>query len=113
MWEQAQTLSWPERQAAGATSWPGPDDLGETLRQAGFDDIQFTTEEADIVAADEEEWWAWQWSHMPRSQLELLEPELLERFKAAAFERLQSFKEPDGIHGRSAVMLTVATKPGT
>lgn len=112
VWQEAQALSWPDRQAAGATSWPRPDDLEETLRQAGFDDIQFVTEEADIVAADEEEWWAWQWSHMPRSQLELLEPEMLERFKAAAFERLQSFKELDGIHGRSAVMLTVATKPG-
>jgi O-methyltransferase/aklanonic acid methyltransferase len=106
-----ESRSWPERQAAGAASWPNREELQEALSQAGFIDIHFVTEEAEIVAEDEEEWWTWQWSHMPRSQLEQLEPELLERFKAELFEKLQSVKEPDGIHLWSQAMFAFGVRP--
>ncbi len=104
-------MKWPERQAAGALGWPRPDELRGELNEAGFIDARFVTEEAKIVADDEEEWWIWQWSHMPRSQLELLEPDLLAELKAKAFEALQSRKEPDGIHTQMAYTFTFATKP--
>ena len=93
------------------TSWPNREELQEALSQAGFVDIQFVTEEAEIVAEDEEEWWTWQWSHMPRANLELMEPELLERFKSELFEKLQSVKEPDGIHLWSRAMFAFGVKP--
>ncbi len=111
LWQKAEAMKWPERQAAGALSWPRPDELKGVLDQAGFIDARFVTEEAEIVAEDEEEWWTWQWSHMPRSQLELLEPDLLDELKAEAFKKLQSRKEPDGIHIQVASMFTFATKP--
>ncbi len=111
VWQRAQGLAWTERQALGALSWPSRDDLEEVMHEAGLGDIRFVVEEADIVAADEEEWWLWQWSHMPRSELELLEPEILERFKADVFEKLRALKEPDGIHVLGRAMLTLANKP--
>jgi len=112
-WGEAQACDkrpWPERQAAGATSWPSQDELEEALSQAGFVDIQFVTEEAEIVAADEDEWWTWQWSHMPRASMEQLEPDLLERFKADAFQKLRSLREPDGIHEWSGATLAFGIK---
>ena len=109
-YQRAQGLSWPDRQAMGALSWPSPTDLESLLHQTGFADIQFIREETEVIAADEEEWWTWQWSHMPRSRLELLEPEILERFKADVLERLRSPKKPDGIHVRQGALLTLAAK---
>ena len=81
------------------------------MSQAGFVDIHFVTEEAEIVAEDEEEWWTWQWSPMPRANLEQLEPEILERFKAELFEKLQTVKEPDGIHLWSRVLCAFGVRP--
>jgi SAM-dependent methyltransferase len=64
LWQRAESMKWPERQAAGALGWPRPDELDDSLGQAGFIDTRFVTEEAEFVAEDEEEWWTWQWSHM-------------------------------------------------
>ena len=111
LYQRAEGMTWPERQAAGALSFPGAEELEEVLDQAGFTDVQVITEEAEIIAEDEEEWWTWQWSHMPRSALEQLEPELLAELKAAVFERLQSHKGPDGIRERFRYLFTLATKP--
>ncbi len=90
-------LPWIERQARGSLSWPTRDELRETMHDVGFIDIRFVTEEVESVAEDEEEWWTWQWSHMPRATLEKMEPDLVERFKADLFKQLQPFKGPDGI----------------
>ena len=111
LWERVQGKSWPERQAAGASSFPRARDLEEVLQQAGFVDVKVIMEEAEIVAADEEEWWTWQWSHMPRSMLEQMEPKILQRFKDAVFEKLQPRRQPDGIHERAHYLFTLATKP--
>ena len=64
-----------------------------------------------MVASDEEEWWTWQWSHMPRATLERLEPDLVEELKAAVFKELQARKQADGIHERMPYLFTLAT-PG-
>lgn len=111
LWERVQRKSWSERQAAGALSFPRARDLEEVLEQTGFVDVKVVTEEAEIVATDEEEWWTWQWSHMPRSMLEQMEPEVLRQFKDAVFEKLQPRKQPDGIHQRVCYLFTLATIP--
>ncbi len=111
LWERVQRKSWQERQAAGALSFPRAKDLEEVLQQAGFVDVQVMMEEAEIVAMDEEEWWTWQWSHMPRSMLEQMEPAVLQQFKDAVFEKLQPRKQPDGIHERVCYLFTLASRP--
>ena len=40
--------------------------LTKQLSESGFVDIQIMPEEAEFVYADEEEWWASQWSHLRR-----------------------------------------------
>ena len=111
LWDRVQRKTWPERQAAGALSFPRAQELEDVLRQTGLVDIKFVMEEAEIVAVDEEEWWGWQWSHMPRSMLEQMEPAVLQQFKDAVFEKLQPRKQPDGFHERACYLFTLATKP--
>ena len=114
VWEQVQSAddaAWPARQALGALSWPSREELRAVLQEAGFVDVRFVVEEVDFVIRDEEEWWTAQWSHMPRAQLELLEPELVDRLKAEAFVRLRAVMGPDGIHMHAANMHTLARKP--
>lgn len=104
-------LPWADRQARGVLSWPSGQELEQVLLECGFCDVHSVTEEADLVAGDEEEWWSWQWSHMPRFDLEQLAPDAAERLKAEAFEKLRSIKRPDGIHLRAGATLTLATRP--
>ncbi len=111
LWERVQGKTWPERQAAGAMSFPRARELEMVLQQTGFVDVKVIKEEAEIVAADEEEWWTWQWSHMPRSMLEQMEPAVLQEFKEAVFEELQPRRRQDGIHERAFYLFTLATKP--
>lgn len=111
IYQRAQGLSWPDRQALGAWSWPRRGELETALAGVGFVHIEVHEEDVDIIAADADEWWSWQWAHMPRSELELLEPDLLEQLKADAFARLRAIAKPDGIHGRSTARITVARKP--
>ena len=112
LWRSVEALSWQERQASGAMSFPLPNQLEAALRQAGFVEVRSLAEEAELVARDEAEWWTGQWSHMPRSGLELLEPEILEEFRADVLAKLGPRKRPDGtIHERARYMFTLATRP--
>ncbi len=84
-----------------------PGELVAALSQAGFGEVEMVEEEYDVVYASEEEWWT-----SRRADLELrMQPEVLARFKAEAFERLQSLKAPDGIHRVSRVRFHLASKP--
>ena len=112
LWKQVQGKTWPERQAAGALSFPRARELEMVLQQTGFVDVKVIKEDTEIVATDEEEWWTWQWSHMPRSMLEQMEPVVLQEFKKAVFEKLQPRKQQDGIHERAYYLFTLATKAG-
>lgn len=111
-YRQAQGLPWPDRQSMASWSWPSRSELEAVLAEAGFIYLEVHEEDADIVAADADEWWSWQWAHMPRSELELLEPEVLQQLKTDAFARLRAIARPDGIHGRSTARITLAHKPG-
>ena len=111
LWERVHRKAWPERQAAGALSFPRARELEAVVQQAGFLDIKVIKEEAEIIAADEEEWWTWQWFHMPRSMLEQMEPVVLQEFKEAVFKKLQPRRQQDGIHERVHYLFTLATKP--
>lgn len=111
----------PEPEPVQSTAPPsGPDfetpqGMEAILREAGFADIQVVAEAGEFIYTTEEEWWATQWSHAVRSSLEKIErdsgPEALAKFKAEAFDKLQAFKKPDGIHHVNPALFTLARNP--
>lgn len=74
-----------------------PEGMRALLGEAGFANVEVSQEEAEFFYADEEEWWATQWSHGARLLLERLPPEALERARPIAHQKLQEMKQPEGI----------------
>ena len=95
----------------GSQSLDKREELLARFSRAGFAKIQITTKEMDMIYADEEEWWATQWSISGRAGLERLEQRRLEQFKAEALDRLQALKQVDGFHHRLQAHVTLAVKP--
>ncbi len=87
-----------------------PTDLEGALRGAGFGKVQVLEEDAEFVYADEEEWWATQWSHGSRASLERLDPKTLERFKQDVFNRMRPQRALDGYHYRFRVLVGLSIK---
>jgi hypothetical protein len=81
------------------------------VRQAGFKDMQISVEEKDFVYADEEQYWSSLWSAGFRRQLEKMTPDLLEQARSEVFQKLQTFKKPDGFHKLNRALFAFGTKP--
>lgn len=94
----------------GSQSLDTQEEIQRWFSQAGFQDIEISMKELDMVFLDEEEWWNMVWSISGRAGLEKLNPEKLERFKAEAFEKVQTQKEADGFHYRLEAFCTTAEK---
>lgn len=94
----------------GSQSLDKPEVIQKWFLEAGFDDLQITTKELDMVYRDEEEWWNVEWSISGRAGLEKLSPEALEKFKAECFAKVQSQREADGFHYRLPAFCTTAKK---
>lgn len=73
-------------------------ELPSYLTRAGFVDVQVEQEQAEFVYADAQQWWDAKWTHGTRYSLEHMAPEVLARFKAEVFTRLQEILQADGIH---------------
>jgi ubiquinone/menaquinone biosynthesis C-methylase UbiE len=86
------------------------DALHTALSQAGFTQISISEEVREFVYANEEEWWAAQWSHGMRHLLETLSPPILERFKSDAFQKLYTIKQLDGFPMLGRVLFTLGLK---
>jgi ubiquinone/menaquinone biosynthesis C-methylase UbiE len=85
-----------------------PDLIMAALHDAGFTRIQVTSEEVIMHFADEDDWWAWEWSQGSRFWLEGMSPEGLATFKRVSMERLRAMKTPQGIPIRLGALLAVA-----
>jgi len=94
----------------GSQSLDKPEKIQKWFSDAGFGDIQISTKELDMVYRDEEEWWNVEWSISGRAGLEKLSPEVLERFKAECFTKVQSQREADGFHYKFSAFCTTAKK---
>ncbi|QBD75384.1 methyltransferase domain-containing protein [Ktedonosporobacter rubrisoli] len=68
------------------------------LRQAGFVDIDTRLQEYEFVYARKQDWWLSKWDEASRFPLERMPADVLERFKAQVFKRIDPLKQPDGIH---------------
>ncbi len=84
------------------------------LAAGGFRPRRTEIQAEDIAYHSEEEWWFASWSHGGRQALEDIErragPSGLERYKAEAFEHLQTFKTPDGFPERLEVVFVIGEK---
>jgi ubiquinone/menaquinone biosynthesis C-methylase UbiE len=94
----------------GSQSLDKPEEIQKWLSDAGFNHIQITTKELDMVYRNEEEWWNMVWSISGRAGLETLNPEMLEKFKTECFAKMQSQREADGFHYKLSAFCTTAKK---
>ena len=94
----------------GSQSLDKPEEIQRWFSQAGFGNIQISTKELDMIFVNEEEWWNMEWSISGRAGLEKLSTEVLERFKAEAFEKVQALKQADGFHYHLAALCSIARK---
>lgn len=85
-------------------------DLEVTIRGYGFGDVQIREEKVEFIYANEEEWWATQWSHGGRAVLDRLDPNALERFKQDAFGRMRPQRTREGYPQRFHVLYGVGVK---
>lgn len=85
------------------TAWTAPNRLNtperieSALQEAGYAEISVWREEKVMYFADEDDWWAWEWSQGSRFWLEGMSPEGLATFKTVAFEKLGQMKVVEGI----------------
>ncbi len=86
--------------------FPTADDLADAITRGHFDGVSVVTERYDLVFADADEWWRWNWSQGYRRVLEGMSPSQLEEYRAVSFEHLQH----DPVCGRLNVFLATATK---
>ncbi len=90
-----------------------PAEVESTMARAGFTDIHVVAEEKEFVYADEEEWWSVGWSHGARAGRERLEPDVLARYRADIFARLQALKRANAIPSLFSVLYALARKPAS
>ncbi|MBV6395200.1 MAG: Ubiquinone/menaquinone biosynthesis C-methyltransferase UbiE [Anaerolineales bacterium] len=103
-----------ESESASQPVFDTPEGLEAIMNDADFIDVQIISEAADFVYATEEEYWSTLWSHGGRVTLEKIEQAVgadgLERFKIDIFKKVQTIKQPDGIHQLFPVLFALATK---
>ena len=86
--------------------------LIEALCRVGFRDISATEETYPLTFSNEDEWWAWMWSHGSRSLLEAIPGEKLPDLRQALAIELARCRDDHGtIRGKLAAHLLVAAKP--
>jgi ubiquinone/menaquinone biosynthesis C-methylase UbiE len=86
-----------------------PEKIEAAFGQAGFANIRISSEQALLYFADEEDWWAWEWSQGSRFWLEGMSPEGLAKFKQVSFEKLGEMKESGGIAMPVGCLFAVAS----
>ncbi len=85
-----------------------PENIKAALEEAGFEEIITFNEESTMYFADEEDWWAWEWSQASRFWVEGMSAEGLVKFKQVAFENLKKMKGPHGIPILDGALFSIA-----
>ncbi len=89
-----------------------PARLEAALKGAEFAHIRVIVEERDFVYSNEEEFWSSLWTHGTRIPLEKLSAPVLDQAKSYLCQKVQVFKQPDGIHiPPLRVLFASGTKP--
>jgi ubiquinone/menaquinone biosynthesis C-methylase UbiE len=102
----------PQAHAAReAPRFDTPATVEAALQQAGFERMQILVEEGEFVLANDEEVWARLWSSGPRRQLEHMTGPVLDQVKRDVLQKVQVFKQPDGIHLLWRALCALGDKP--
>jgi ubiquinone/menaquinone biosynthesis C-methylase UbiE len=103
----------PSSWAGGSAETQKFDTKGQietALRQAGFEDARIVAEDYKAIVAGADPLWEEQWSSGARRDLERLPAPTLEAVKADYYKKLESLRQPDGIHAVYRALLGFATK---
>ena len=84
------------------------DGLEALLLRTEFDDVRFVEITHDLRFASADEWWVWVWSHGLRGALQRLSHDERERFKSAAYARIDAMPR---IENTISARFTAATAP--
>lgn len=85
--------------------------LEAALRQAGFEDVQITAEDAEFAYSSDEELWQSLWSHGIRRFFEQIEESALLAVKADVLKKAQVFRTSDGFRTPMRALFAVGNKP--
>jgi ubiquinone/menaquinone biosynthesis C-methylase UbiE len=103
----------PSSKADGAAEtqrFDTKEQLETALREAGFEDARIVAEDYEAIVAGVDPLWEEQWSTGTRRNLERMPASTLEAFKADYYKKLESLRQPDGIHAVYRALLGFATK---
>jgi SAM-dependent methyltransferase len=84
-----------------------PADLVAALDAVGFADVRVVEDGFELVYADEDTWWDSQHVDLEGT----MDPAILARLKATAFEKVRELKGPSGLHRWSRARYNLARKP--
>jgi O-methyltransferase / aklanonic acid methyltransferase len=87
------------------------EEVQAALVRAGFADIQVVVEEHEFVYADEQQWWDAKWTHGARYPLERMAPEVLTRFRADVFAKLDSLNRSEELRELWRLVCVIGSKP--
>ena len=87
------------------------DELEAALPSAGFAAPDIAAEEYEFIFDTEELLWQQLWSGGMRRYLEQMTPPVLEEAKTDLFQKLQTLRQPDGIHTVYRTLFAFAAKP--
>lgn len=85
--------------------------LEAALRKAGFEKPEIFAEDHEFIYDGEGLLWEELWSTGVRRHLEQMTAPVLEEAKADYYQKLQVFRQPDGIHAVSRALFAFGAKP--
>lgn len=88
-----------------------PDDAQLLLTDVGFVEAQTHLEKYDVVFADLEEWWAFQFTLGNRAALMRMDEATRAKFKEEYLVKLRPLLQADGLHLGVSVVYALARKP--
>jgi len=101
----------PPPRPAGAADFGSPVGLTTLLAAAGFVNVRVAAAEREFYYAGEEEWWATNWSHGARLEMERLPPEALAQGRAFAAPKIAALAQPAGIPQLFRALFARGTAP--
>jgi ubiquinone/menaquinone biosynthesis C-methylase UbiE len=98
-----------ERAATKAGPFSDDTSITDLLVATGFRDVAHQHRSHVTSFADQDDWWAWTWSHGARGMWEQIPCDRLEEVRALAYEAIESIRDNDGaITIRTTVRITTA-----
>jgi ubiquinone/menaquinone biosynthesis C-methylase UbiE len=110
-WYEQQRIDYDLTLKLASNALDNANELQNVLAGAGFANVETHIEGYDWVVPNEIAWWEAIWSISTGAALERLEPQIVEKFKSEAFEKMQAIKQRDGFHRLLKANIATGIKP--